>query len=101
MAFPVVLLVAVAVPVVAVVVYIVVFPRFGPHYTSRLSCPKCGKTFDYRWVPGGSLTAVRLGPTRYMRCPLCHKWSDFDIVSTRVQDSVAEDAAGKYPVKEW
>lgn len=49
---------------------------------SRLICPKCGKTFDYEWVVGAALTAVRLGSRRYMACPLCHKWSTFDVYST-------------------
>jgi DNA-directed RNA polymerase subunit RPC12/RpoP len=60
-------------------------PRFGLHYTSRLVCPKCGKTFDYEWLPGGSFTALRLGTKRYMRCPLCRKWSIFNVVSTIVK----------------
>lgn len=49
---------------------------------SRLTCPKCGRTFDYEWIPGASLTAVRLGKDRYMACPLCHKWSTFDVADT-------------------
>ena len=98
MAFPVILLIGVAIPAVVIAV-LVVLPRFGPHYTSRLTCPRCSKTFDYRWVPGASLTAVRLGPTRFMRCPLCHQWSDFDIASTRVQGP--EKDSGSNPVKEW
>jgi DNA-directed RNA polymerase subunit RPC12/RpoP len=75
--------VPVAVIVIAGIVY-TVLPRFGPHYTSRLTCSKCGKQFDYNWLPGGSFTAVRLGKERYMRCPLCHEWSTFDIWSTRI-----------------
>ncbi len=78
----------IAIPVVvigiAVVLYIL-FPRFGPHYTSKLTCPKCGKTFDYNWVPGGSFTAVRLGRKRYLSCPHCHEWSIYDIKSTRTR----------------
>jgi hypothetical protein len=46
---------------------------------SRLDCPKCHRTFDYSWVPGAALTAVRLGRRRYMACPLCHRWSTFDV----------------------
>ena len=46
---------------------------------SRLICPKCHQTFDYEWVPGAALTAVRLGSSRYMACPVCHRWSTFDI----------------------
>ena len=51
---------------------------------SRLTCPKCGRAFDYEWVPGAALTAVRLGSSRYMACPLCHKWSTFNIYDTVV-----------------
>ena len=58
----------IAVPV-AVVVIIAIFylqaPRFVPHYTSRLKCPKCGKTFDYKWVPGGSLARAANSETGY------------------------------------
>jgi hypothetical protein len=46
---------------------------------SRLTCPRCRQVFDYDWVPGGALTAVRLGRARYMACPLCHKWSMFNV----------------------
>ena len=46
---------------------------------SRLTCPKCHQTFDYDYVPGASVTAIRLGSSRYMACPICHKWSTFDL----------------------
>ena len=75
---------------IAIVLYIV-FPRFGPHYTSKLTCPKCGKEFDYNWVPGGSFTAVRLGNKRYLCCPHCHEWSTYNIKSTRT--SKTQDGA--------
>jgi hypothetical protein len=52
---------------------------------SRLTCPKCGREFDYDWIPGASFSAVRLGPRRYMACPICHKWSVFPIVDTLVE----------------
>jgi hypothetical protein len=51
---------------------------------SRLTCPKCHGTFDYEWVPGAALTAVRLGNARYMACPLCRKWSTFDVAGAPV-----------------
>ncbi len=84
---------SVAIAVGAVLVVIVVFylitagrnRRFGTHgvvQRSRLTCPKCHQSFDYEWVPGAALTAVRLGPSRYMACPLCHKWSMFDILDS-------------------
>ena len=51
---------------------------------SHLKCGKCGVEFDYRWVPGTSFTSVRLGTSRYMRCPNCHRWSTFNVWKTRV-----------------
>jgi hypothetical protein len=50
---------------------------------SRLTCPKCGGTFDYEYVPGASFTAVRLGSSRYLACPVCHRWSTFDLSERR------------------
>jgi hypothetical protein len=43
----------------------------------RLTCPKCAGSFDYEYVPGASFTAFRLGTSRYMRCPLCHRFAVF------------------------
>jgi uncharacterized iron-regulated membrane protein len=45
--------------------------------TAALTCPKCGGSFEYRFVPGTALTAVRFGSRRYVACPLCHRWSIF------------------------
>jgi hypothetical protein len=50
----------------------------------RLTCPKCHQTFDFDFIPGASISALRLGTSRYMACPLCHRWSTFDMNSTRV-----------------
>lgn len=81
--------IGIAALVVIVVVFWVITHRLnqrtggtGLLQRSRLTCPKCGQTFDYEWVPGAALTAVRLGSSRYMACPLCHKWSTFDIAGT-------------------
>lgn len=60
---------------------------------SRLTCPKCGRTFDYDWVPGAALTAVRLGRGRYMACPICHHWSYFDMLATMRPRSPDPEAA--------
>jgi hypothetical protein len=83
------LLLTVVVPVAVIAVLAViylVFPRVkGLHFTSRLTCPKCGKQFDYKWVPFGSFTSVRLGDERYLSCPNCHQWSTFNIVNTRIK----------------
>jgi hypothetical protein len=51
---------------------------------SHLKCKKCGTEFDYAWIPAASLTSVRLGNSRYFMCPVCKKWSFFDIWHTRV-----------------
>ncbi|MGD0978997.1 MAG: hypothetical protein ABR962_07650 [Candidatus Bathyarchaeia archaeon] len=85
----------IAIPVVVIVIAIVLyilFPRFGPHYTSKLTCPKCGKMFNYNWVPGGSFTSLRLGSKRYPRCPHCHKWSTYPIMSTRTSKAQSSPA---------
>jgi DNA-directed RNA polymerase subunit RPC12/RpoP len=80
--------------IVAVIAYLV-FPRVkGLHYTSRLTCPKCGKQFDYEWVPGGSFSVVRLWNQRYMRCPKCHRWSTFEIWKTRINESKTGQTTG-------
>ena len=43
--------------------------------TSRLTCPKCSGSFEYSFVPGASMSSLRLGRNRFMVCPLCHRWS--------------------------
>ncbi len=76
---------------VAIILYILVLTRGrqlgtrGLVQRSRLVCPKCERSFDYDWVPGISFTAVRLGPRRYMACPLCHRWSLFDVYGNMVR----------------
>ena len=63
---------------------------------SHLKCEKCGTEFDYAWIPGISFTSVRLGPSRWFRCPVCRKFSVFDIWDTRV------DAKTHHcPIKVW
>ena len=77
--------VAVSEEVIAVILYAVILAKGrrvgtkGIVQRSHLRCPKCQQEFDYDWVPGASFTAVRLGPARYMACPLCHRWSAFDL----------------------
>jgi len=55
-------------------------------HVSLLACPKCHQEFEYDWIPGASLHAVRLGKKRYMRCPKCHKFSMFDVADNRVDE---------------
>ena len=47
--------------------------------TSGLACQKCQYRFNYKFIPGASLTSIRFGSKRYMRCPKCNKWSMFDL----------------------
>ena len=56
----------------------------GPVQLSHLKCSKCNSEFDYAFLPGGSFTSIRLGGSRYLRCPVCQKWSMFNIWNTRV-----------------
>lgn len=60
--------------------------RTKHHYASVLTCPLCKRTFEYDWVPLVSFTSVRLGHSRYLRCPLCHGWSTYNVWDTRKKD---------------
>ena len=53
-------------------------------WTRRLQCPKCHAVFDYEFIPGASFTAVRLGTSRYLRCPICRRFSVFPMSRTEV-----------------
>jgi hypothetical protein len=75
---------------VAVLVVILVYVwalRSRHHYTSVLTCPRCGRTFEYKWVPLVSFSAIRLATDRYMQCPLCKEWAMFNIWDTRKRES--------------
>jgi hypothetical protein len=67
--------------------------------TRRLLCPKCGGSFDYEYVPGVSFTAIRLGNYRYMRCPICQKFSKFNMAGPEapLSPSVVPSAEGTPP----
>ena len=66
------------------VVLFILLPRFGPHYTSRLTCPNCRKSFNFHWVPGATITSIVYRGRRQLKCPYCHIKSTYDIMSTRV-----------------
>lgn len=51
---------------------------------SHLKCGECGLEFDYQWVPTVSLTLIRSGKSREVRCPKCKTWSSFNLSETRV-----------------
>jgi prepilin signal peptidase PulO-like enzyme (type II secretory pathway) len=79
-----ILIVVLFVALAAIFYYIVSWrnARTGEHgvvQRSRLVCPKCHQTFDYEWVPLAAATAVRLGRSRYMACPVCRRWSVFNV----------------------
>lgn len=82
--------IAVALVVILVVYYGLVARRNsrlgspGLAQRSRLTCSKCHQTFDYDYIPGASVTAIRLGAGRYMSCPLCHKMGYFDLRGTQI-----------------
>ncbi|MCL5876657.1 MAG: hypothetical protein M1540_02460 [Candidatus Bathyarchaeota archaeon] len=61
-----------------------VLPRYGPHYTSRLTCPNCRKSFNFHWIPGATITSLFRRNYRDLKCPYCHIKSTYDIASTRV-----------------
>ncbi len=60
--------------------------RTRHHYTSTLACPPCHSTFEYKRVPLASFSALRLGTSRYLECPLCHEWSTYNLHGTKAQD---------------
>ena len=66
------------------VILFILLPRFGPHYTSRLTCPNCRKSFNFHWVPGATITSLVYRGRRQLKCPYCHVKSTYDITSTRV-----------------
>ena len=68
--------------------------RTRHHRTSMLTCARCGRTFEYDWVPLASFSAFRLGSRRHLQCPLCKEWSTFDIKSTRVRPGGASPIRG-------
>ena len=51
---------------------------------SHLKCGECGFEFDYQWVPAVSLTLIRLGKSRQIRCPKCENRSSFNLSEARV-----------------
>ncbi len=49
---------------------------------SHLKCPKCGKEFDYAFIPMVSMTSVRMGKSRYLRCPYCKDLGNFALTNS-------------------
>jgi hypothetical protein len=70
--------------VVGFVVFFILLPRYGPHYKSRLVCPNCRKVFNFHWVPGATLTSLRYGNRRRLKCPYCHQVPRPGLVSRKL-----------------
>jgi len=78
--------------------FIVLFfllPRYGPHYTSKLTCPSCRKTFNFHWIPGATLASLIQRNYRVLKCPYCQKKSTFDVAATRVRTAKPTKAKTK------
>jgi phage FluMu protein Com len=65
----------------------ILLPRYGPHYTSRLTCPNCKRIFNFHWIPGATITSLVYRNKRTLKCPYCHVKSNYDVMSTRVTKS--------------
>ena len=95
--------VAVGLVILVVVFYVLILRRGrglgtrGVFQRSRLHCPKCDREFDFDWFPGGSFTALRLGKSRYMQCPLCHRWSVFNIYDTMTARTLRTPSGSETP----
>jgi DNA-directed RNA polymerase subunit RPC12/RpoP len=77
-----------ALAIIVAIGFIVLFfvlPRWGPHYTSRLTCPNCKKTFNFHWIPGATISSILNRNYRKLKCPYCHIQSNYEIASTRVR----------------
>jgi hypothetical protein len=49
--------------------------RYGGGAAHRIVRCSKGHLFTTVWIPGASLTAIRLGSARYQRCPVGKHWS--------------------------
>ncbi|MGD6805749.1 MAG: hypothetical protein ACQCN4_02180 [Candidatus Bathyarchaeia archaeon] len=70
---------------IGAVILFTLLPRYGPHYTSKLTCPNCKKSFNFHWIPGATITSIIRRNYRDLKCPYCHHKSTFDIGATRVR----------------
>ncbi|MCW4004869.1 MAG: hypothetical protein NWE95_13265 [Candidatus Bathyarchaeota archaeon] len=71
--------------VLGFIVFFILLPKkYGPRYTSKLTCPQCKRNFYFHWVLGATLTSLCYGNKRRLRCPYCNELSTFEIASTRI-----------------
>ena len=66
----------IAIGVASTLVEVAVLQRRGQGFGGRVAV-RCrdGHVFTTLWIPGVSVTSLRLGPWRYRRCPVGHHWS--------------------------
>ena len=62
----------------------ILLPRYGPHYTSRLTCPNCKKILQFSLDSRSHFNLTDLREQATLKCPYCHVKSTYDIMSTRV-----------------
>jgi hypothetical protein len=82
-------------------ILMILLPRYGPHYISKLTCPSCRKSFNFHWIPGATITSLIRRNYRVLKCPYCHTKSTFDIMATRARAPKTPKApkAGKVKAK--
>ena len=80
---------------IGVVILLILLPRYGPHYTSRLTCPSCKKSFNFHWIPGATITSIFRRNYRDLKCPYCHRKATYDIAATRVRTPRQSKAKAK------
>jgi hypothetical protein len=68
--------IAITVGAASVLLEVGVLQRRGQGFGGRVAV-RCrdGHVFTTLWIPGVSVTSLRLGPWRYQRCPVGHHWS--------------------------
>ena len=78
-------------PTILVTAIIIILLRYqksgrssGVVQLSHVQCPKCGREFDYEWIPMASFTAIRLFHSRFFACPICGNFASFNVWDTRV-----------------
>lgn len=73
-------------------------PGYGVPGKAAVRCGQ-GHVFRMTWIPGASVTMIRLGPTRrYGRCPVGNHWSTIRLVKeadlTEAERRALDEEAG-------
>jgi len=62
--------------------------KLGPNTVVRC---KQGHLFTTMWIPGASIKSIRLGTSRFQRCPVGHHWAL--VKPVKEQDLTDDDRA--------